>query len=673
MERRSILLRLPQGILTSFTRLGLALALAIFGFEANSLGATASVRADTYVSANSPSAKFGTSGVLRDGGGSTSLIQLDLSGLPAGITAANIQKATLTLFINKVTAAGGIDIAPATSAWSEGGVSYQSLPRVGAPAASNVTVGTPESYLTVDLTALVQQWVGGTMANNGVAIGAASAQPGTVIAMDSKESTATGHAAFLDVTVVSMGPQGLPGFQGAPGNPGPAGPAGSPGAQGPVGPQGPPGPQGPAGPATGPSAMSIALLKWFPAYSSISYPAQLSPNGVVFDGSNIWVSGQSCDCVDKRRPSDGAVLGTYPTGAVPNGMVFDGANIWVANEGANTVSKLRASDGTLLGTYPVGRAPIGIAFDGANIWVANATDNTVTKLRGSDGVSLGVFNVGTYPVGLAFDGANIWVANGTSNSIYKLRASDGVLLANIPVAGAPWLLTFDGANMWVVQAAAGTITKLQAATGTVLGTFTVGATPQGVVFDGSNIWVSSLDSRNVTMLRASDGATLGIFGLNTAPGPMAFDGANIWVTGFSDHSLRKFDQPGDEFRSLRSAASRQRKHCAAPVRPVGPPGGTWCASDSESYPDRVRQLGENAGEHRYRPGDQRMDRGGRHVSERAGDGSTDLEQRYRRRPRLFERGPHGPGSAVDFRPIGEQRDCHHGVGRSTKYGTEPGQ
>jgi DNA-binding beta-propeller fold protein YncE len=39
------------------------------------------------------------------------------------------------------------------------------------------------------------------------------------------------------------------------------------------------------------------------------------------------------------RASDGAALGTFPVESGPDGIAFDGANIWVANAGSNTVSK----------------------------------------------------------------------------------------------------------------------------------------------------------------------------------------------------------------------------------------------------------------------------------------------------------------------------------------------
>jgi DNA-binding beta-propeller fold protein YncE len=67
-------------------------------------------------------------------------------------------------------------------------------------------------------------------------------------------------------------------------------------------------------------------------------------------------------------------------GTSPDGVVFDGANIWVANFNDVTVTKLRASDGKVLGTFTVGNAPFDMEFDGANVWVSIAGSNVVAKL-----------------------------------------------------------------------------------------------------------------------------------------------------------------------------------------------------------------------------------------------------------------------------------------------------
>ena len=91
------------------------------------------------------------------------------------------------------------------------------------------------------------------------------------------------------------------------------------------------------------------------------------------------------------------VVTTFATGGRPNGIAFDGENMWVVGGPVNSVSKIRANDGALLGTFPVGNIPGYAAFDGANIWVTNLLDNTVSKLRASDGANLGTFPTGKFP------------------------------------------------------------------------------------------------------------------------------------------------------------------------------------------------------------------------------------------------------------------------------------
>lgn len=73
----------------------------------------------------------------------------------------------------------------------------------------------------------------------------------------------------------------------------------------------------------------------------------------------------------KLRASDGALLATFPVGSTPEGILFDGSNIWVANLLSDTVTKLRASDGAPLGTFSAGDGGRDLAFDGDNIWVAD--------------------------------------------------------------------------------------------------------------------------------------------------------------------------------------------------------------------------------------------------------------------------------------------------------------
>ena len=106
-------------------------------------------------------------------------------------------------------------------------------------------------------------------------------------------------------------------------------------AQGATGPQGPTGATGPPGATPG----HVALLQW---WSSVAYSVGNSPQGVAFDGANIWVTNAGTNNVTKLLASSGAVVGTYPVGSFPDCVAFDGTNIWVTTQNDNGVSKIPA-------------------------------------------------------------------------------------------------------------------------------------------------------------------------------------------------------------------------------------------------------------------------------------------------------------------------------------------
>lgn len=231
------------------------LALLGLALTANLAHATqAPVASDSYVNSSFGSVNYGSLTNLYVGGGGTAFIQFDLSSLPAGTTPSQISKATIRLFVNRINTSGVVNVSPVTSAWTESGVTYATIPSVGSTVAS-FTPAVANQFVTIDVTSLVQGWLTDPSSNFGIALSSTAAN----IVLDSKENQATGHASELDITVVSQGPTGATGAQGiqgpvgpvgATGAQGPMGPVGAQGLQGPAGPQGIPGPTGPAG-ATG--------------------------------------------------------------------------------------------------------------------------------------------------------------------------------------------------------------------------------------------------------------------------------------------------------------------------------------------------------------------------------------------------------------------------------------
>jgi hypothetical protein len=339
-----------------------------------------------------------------------------------------------------------------------------------------------------------------------------------------------------------QGPIGLTGTTGAQGATGSQGATGATGPQGPIGATGAQGPQGPAGPAAPtPAAMNAALLRWY----SQTFPVGTSPEGVVFDGTNIWVANYGgspgAGSVTELLASSGAVVGTFPIAGNPYGLAFDGTNIWVANNvSSGTVIKLLASTGAVVGTYSVGSFPVEVAFDGTNIWVTNNSGSSVTKLLASTGAVVGTYSVGSFPVGVAFDGTNIWVASTSGQSVTKLLASTGAVVGTYPIPPCQATgVVFDGINIWVACGGDG-ITKLLATTGANEAVYGYGI-DVALAFDGNNMWAANSASGSTTVVRfvASTGTLVGQYTPGTNPVALAFDGANMWVTNNGSNTVTK--------------------------------------------------------------------------------------------------------------------------------------
>lgn len=235
----------------------------------------ATVSGDTYVNAALPAVNFGRLSNMYVNSSGTALIQFDLSSLPTGTTAAQIGKATLTLYVNRLNASGVVSVQPVTGSWTESTVTYSTMPSLGASVAS-FTPSAAGQFVTVDVTPLVQSWVTNPSTNFGLALTSASGD----LVLDSKENDETSHVSALNITVVSQGPQGLQGLQGPAGATGPAGPQGPQGLQGPAGATGPVGPQGATGTIgavsnySGSTAYSLGAVVYCPTGGACSANAQ---------------------------------------------------------------------------------------------------------------------------------------------------------------------------------------------------------------------------------------------------------------------------------------------------------------------------------------------------------------------------------------------------------------
>jgi hypothetical protein len=390
-------------------------------------GAEVRLVADAHVNSAMPTVNSGSISNLNVGGGYTALLQFDLSMLPSGTTSAQVSRAVLRLYVNRMTAPGAISLAPVTAAWGEYSVTFASQPTVGSVAAS-FTTSQPQSFIAVDVTALVQGWISNPNTNNGLQLTSATA----AVQFDSKENDETAHAATLDVELVDAGPAGATGaagtagsngLQGPIGLTGPAGPAGVAGAAGVTGlagPQGVPGATGATGPA-GPQGLAGTSGAAGMAYQGSYNSTQNYGLGdvVLWQGSSYTSLIASNHGNTPSSSSQWAVLAAQgpagPTGATgaagqagPQGLVGSagpngspgpqGLQGIPGQAGAQGLSGAAGAAGLSGPMGPQGNpGPVGIKFQGSYSATTNYALADGVFFNGSGYVSLVASNQGNTP------------------------------------------------------------------------------------------------------------------------------------------------------------------------------------------------------------------------------------------------------------------------------------
>jgi S-layer family protein len=191
--------------------------------------------------------------------------------------------------------------------------------------------------------------------------------------------------------------------------------------------------------------------------------------GIAFDGERVWTANNG-----NGAPNSGSVsivtlpssVNTVTTGfSQPLGIIYDGTNIWVTDVGDNTLKKLD-SNGNIVQTISVGLFPSFPVFDGTNIWVPNRIQHTVSVVRAT-GILAGTVlatltgNGLGNPVAASFDGERILVTNFTANSISLWRASDLTPMGTFSTGASsgPEGACSDGLNFWITLSTAGKLAR----------------------------------------------------------------------------------------------------------------------------------------------------------------------------------------------------------------------
>ena len=158
------------------------------------------VSGDTTLNSNHPTFNYGSLSNLYVSASQKTLVQFDLSALPAGTTASQIARATVSLYVNRVNTPGLISVAPVNASWNEYSATNATAPAIGT-AFTSFTATIPGQYVVIDVTSQVQSWLSSPGTNFGIALTTNAAN----VLLDAKENDQTSHASSLDVVVTSMG------------------------------------------------------------------------------------------------------------------------------------------------------------------------------------------------------------------------------------------------------------------------------------------------------------------------------------------------------------------------------------------------------------------------------------------------------------------------------------
>lgn len=195
------------------------------------------------------------------------------------------------------------------------------------------------------------------------------------------------------------------------------------------------------------------------AVTTLTTTLGIAPQGIAFDGARLWtVHNGGFVSIVTLNP---VTVTTVSTGFnTLRGVLYDGSNIWVTDRVANTLLKLN-SDGSIAQTINVGLTPSYPVFDGTNIWVPNFDGNTFSVVRVKDAVGnplASAFVVATLtgnglntPFSATFDGERILVTNSNANTVSLWKAADLTPLGSLSTGAGtqPRGVCSDGLNFWI--------------------------------------------------------------------------------------------------------------------------------------------------------------------------------------------------------------------------------
>ena len=254
---------------------------------------------------------------------------------------------------------------------------------------------------------------------------------------------------------------------------------------------------------SGRNEMMLRGTAWGPRGASVMQAGQFafastSLEGVVADGSSLWLSARNPSAIYRLAAqvgvtsgtcttANGCILGSFtPPGGFPEGLTLDGNAFWHC-DGGNQAFRIdpavglaagscSMTNGCVLTSFPtptVGSYCETVAWDGTHLWLSHSAEDRIYKLDTNVATSTGTCTVAngcvvgsfsspfTYPEGLEWNGAQLWHTDLNQRKLFLLEpaiglatgsctTANGCVVSEYPVAGtATEDIAWDGATrLW---------------------------------------------------------------------------------------------------------------------------------------------------------------------------------------------------------------------------------
>jgi glutamine cyclotransferase len=198
---------------------------------------------------------------------------------------------------------------------------------------------------------------------------------------------------------------------------------------------------------------------------------------------------------------DGTILNTLKSpGPSPQGLTWDGENLWCADRDDRKIYKVDPANGRVLFSISFDGELSGTAWDGQRVWQADRTSRTVSRIdpeTGNIDLSIPIDLQNGDVSGLFYEGGGIWYGLSRLGQARKVKDTDGSFMRAFPTRPDICGLVLVGKHLFYTEPGEGIVHKMDANAGSILISYKVGGKPTGLCWDGQAFWIGDAEAKEL--------------------------------------------------------------------------------------------------------------------------------------------------------------------------------